>query len=170
MDTIQISNILSTDCNLAITFSGVYASDRLPLNCEQPAAIVANTDPHDKPGSHWVAFYLEGGVGEYFDSFGLPPININFLNFLNRNCKRWNYNADDFQSLGSTVCGHYCIWYLSQKAKGRSLAEIQRDFCPDNKKNDKKVASLIEKKFGKPSLFKNLECQSCQPRCRNAFD
>ena len=169
MDTNQISNILSSDCNLATLFSGVYACDRLPVNCEQPAALVSNTDSHDKPGTHWVVIFIRDGVGEYFDSFGMPPLNPYFIDFLNRNCSRWNFNNDDFQSVGSTVCGHYCIWFLSQRAGGRSLQEIQGDFCSSNVKNDKIIAQLVKQKFGNPVSYKTWECQSCLPRCKDAF-
>jgi len=37
--------------------------------------VVFNLDPHDKPGSHWVALYADfnnGGI-YYFDSYGKPP-------------------------------------------------------------------------------------------------
>ena len=47
--------------------------------------MVANTDPSSKPGTHWVAFYFPSkGKGEFFDSYGHPPIyyNNSFKNFL----------------------------------------------------------------------------------------
>ena len=53
---------------------GVYAADRLPRVWTRSTAIVANTDEHNRPGKHWVAFYIdEHGHGTYFDSYGLPP-------------------------------------------------------------------------------------------------
>jgi hypothetical protein len=36
--------------------------------------LIVNTDPHNKPGSHWVAIYGDGdGHTEFFDSYGKPP-------------------------------------------------------------------------------------------------
>ncbi|GFT67257.1 uncharacterized protein NPIL_535271 [Nephila pilipes] len=38
------------------------------------AALVINTDPHDKEGSHWLAMYIQDEKTiEFFDSYGLPP-------------------------------------------------------------------------------------------------
>jgi len=82
MNTNEIVNVLSTECGLGISFAGVFPCDRLPLSIQNPGAVICNTDPHDKPGAHWVAMYVDGDVGEYFDSYGLPPINSNFVNFL----------------------------------------------------------------------------------------
>ena len=39
-----------------------------------PCGFVANTDPSDEPGAHWVAFYFQSErKGEFFDSYGKPP-------------------------------------------------------------------------------------------------
>ena len=35
--------------------------------------LVCNTDPSNRPGSHWIAIYVEDGRGEFFDSFGRRP-------------------------------------------------------------------------------------------------
>nr|XP_012217169.1 PREDICTED: uncharacterized protein LOC105669004 [Linepithema humile] len=50
-------------------------ADRLPRVWTRSAAnTVANTDEYDRPGKHWIAFYIdEHGSGTYFDSYGIPP-------------------------------------------------------------------------------------------------
>ncbi|XP_018396617.1 PREDICTED: uncharacterized protein LOC108774886 [Cyphomyrmex costatus] len=61
--------------NIPCDTIGVYAADEIPTFWGKPAAIIANTDDHTKPGTHWVAMYVgRDGVGHYFDSYGLPPI------------------------------------------------------------------------------------------------
>ena len=41
------------------TFCGVFPSDKLPQTIEKyPCGIVANTDPSDKPGEHWIALFI----------------------------------------------------------------------------------------------------------------
>jgi len=54
-------------------FDGVFAADRLP---NDPCLLVCNTDPSYRLGEHCVAIYVddEGRYGEYFDSFGRPPV------------------------------------------------------------------------------------------------
>ena len=56
-------------------FVGVFPSDKIPHTITPPAAFVANTNPQEKPGKHWVAFYIDQDRnGEYFHSYGRPPI------------------------------------------------------------------------------------------------
>ncbi|CAK1594571.1 unnamed protein product [Parnassius mnemosyne] len=59
-------------------------------------------DTDDKPGSHWVALYIDtNDVGQYFDSYGRSPVRYH-LEFLKRNCKRWNWNVDRIQNEDAT--------------------------------------------------------------------
>ena len=56
-------------------FQGVYPSDKPPtIVSSYPALFIANVDTSDKPGSHWIAFYVtKDQKGEFFDSYELPP-------------------------------------------------------------------------------------------------
>ena len=89
MNTSQIGAVLKNLSFTKSSFQGVYPSDRLPKEIEDyPVALVANVDPHDKPGSHWCAFYIdENQDGEFFDSYGQAPqdYTTNFKYFLDRN-------------------------------------------------------------------------------------
>src|SRR6218665_4035570 len=92
MNGARIESILRKDAKCRRVFLGVFPSDRLPNRFDSPALMVCNTDPHDKPGEHWIVIYVEdGSYGEYFDSFGLPP-NAIFRTFLNRHCGNWLFN------------------------------------------------------------------------------
>ena len=76
MDTVQLTLILRKDRYTRGVFQGVYPSDKLPTSVlSYQALFIANVDTSDKPGSHWIAFYFtEEKEGEFFDSYGLPPI------------------------------------------------------------------------------------------------
>ena len=51
--------------------------------CHGSGVYICNTDPSDIPGQHWIAIALsKAGVGEYFDSVGLPPLKQEFSTFL----------------------------------------------------------------------------------------
>jgi hypothetical protein len=95
-------------------FGGVYALDQLPINVKFPIGIIINTDPQDQPGSHWVAIYIDSdGIGEYFDSYGLPPLNDEFYKFLFNNCPNgYFYNNITLQCIECVTCGKYCVAYL----------------------------------------------------------
>src|SRR3989442_13513164 len=68
MNSTKIHELLKKRCGR--TFLGVFSIDRLPLKLpsRRPLLLVRNTDPHDKPGEHWVVLYIDI-VGQYFASF-----------------------------------------------------------------------------------------------------
>ena len=39
-------------------FDGIYSIDALKNIKDKPELIICNTDPSDKPGEHWVLFFL----------------------------------------------------------------------------------------------------------------
>ena len=88
----------------AENFDGVFSADNLP---EEPRLLVVNTDPASQPGRHWVCICVENGRGEYFDSFGLPPI-AHFERYLNKHCSLWTFNQRQLQSV--------CLLYTSDAA------------------------------------------------------
>jgi hypothetical protein len=172
MNTLQVENLLRADCKLSDVFEGVYASDMLPAFCDTSgdgAAVVVNMDPSDRGGSHWVCMFVHKGRGEYFDSYGLAPPLEEFVNFLNRNSTSWTYNKVELQSLNTNVCGHYCIWFLSERARSRTMGEIVAGFPGDTKRNDAAVESRVVTRFGRISsqvaaaaaVAKSRKCVQC---------
>lgn len=100
---------------------GVFALNELPdLEHElRPFALVLNTDPRYKPGTHWLAIFApRDGCNELFDSFGLPS------NFYGLNVYNLLANSTTFQSNLSAVCGHYCIFFIYLRARNYSNAAI----------------------------------------------
>ena len=127
-------------------FLGVYASDRLPcvLPRRRPLLMVANTDPHDKPGEHWVAMYFgRDGKGEYFDSLAQRPVKSIFKRYMNKNCSSWKTIGRQIQSIISFYCGHYATYYCLYRSLGYSMEELLRPFAHDTSLNDVLVHSII---------------------------
>jgi hypothetical protein len=74
------------------------------------------TSPMDRPETHWVALYIDANSrGEYYDPTGRPPFLWAYVNFMNKHCTSWTYNAIRVQEEGSTVCGHHCIVIFSSR-------------------------------------------------------
>lgn len=112
----------------------------------KPAAIVANTDPHTKPGSHWVAMYLNNlGHCIYFDSYGEPPAISHHLKRIQKNSRTYSWNKKHLQSLGSRVCGQYCVMFLHYMTRGYSLEKFCKMFSSDLKRNDQ----IVEKFYNR---------------------
>ena len=138
MNTRVIERILNANC---LSFRGVYSRDTLPTG-NVKGLYVCNTDPHDKPGEHWIAMYFDGDRGEYFDSFGRPPPTV-FKDYLNRHCKYWIFNERQLQSVCSRFCGHYCVYYCLLRSRGLDLCRIVASFTNDTGFNDVLVHGFI---------------------------
>jgi len=69
MNTLEINNSLKK----FKTFLGAFPKDKLPKT-RKPCGLIINTDSSNNPGEHWVAIYTDNNCSEYFDSFGLPPL------------------------------------------------------------------------------------------------
>ena len=149
MNTQQIERALERNSKTSKTFCGVFPADQLPESLSTfPCGFVANTDPSTKPGTHWVVFYFPThNTGEFFDSYGEPPEHYNKSFKTYFNSVEWKYNTRKLQSSWTEVCGHYCIFYLYQRACGRNMSEIVNMFGNNALFNDRNVSCYVKKHF-----------------------
>ena len=161
MNNNQIARVLEQDSFTSKKFCGVFPSDRLPETIERyPCGFVANTDPSNQPGTHWVAFYFSTErKGEFFDSYGEAPdyYNISFKNYLDKHSYDWEFNKRKLQSIWSDVCGHYCIFYLNHRARGYSMNKIVNMFGNNSMSNDNEVFIFVNRRFNIPSKVLDKE-------------
>lgn len=147
MNSLEIRSFLERDLYAKNIFQDVLPSDRLPARFDStsPSAFVINTDPASRPGEHWVAVYFNGhGVGEYFDPFGFPPYKRNIVQFLRRNCRAYRINSRVLQYSLSRACGLFCIYYVLQKSRGKSLQRLLSVFNTQRLLlNDRKVHRAV---------------------------
>lgn len=153
MNTQQLAKALPcTD----ISVGGIYPVDKLPLVWPKPCAIIANTDNHNQPGSHWIALFIDHlGYGIYFDSFGQRSTDSRFTYALRRNAIFYEYNNKRLQDFSSNVCGCYCIVALHWFSNGGNLSSFQRLFGDDYKHNDNIIMSMYKKITQKKIINKN---------------
>ena len=129
---------------------GVYAADRIPKILTPPTAIVVNTDDHTKPGTHWVAIYIDHArFGTYFDSYGFPPSSKYHVDCIKRNCKNFCWNSRELQSIDSTCCGQYTITFLYYMCRGNSLNKFLQLFTHDTRRNDALAVNLFRRRIKK---------------------
>ena len=116
--------------------NNVFAANRLPMFMTPPVYLISNLDPDTKPGSHWIAIYIDAnGVGEYFDTFARKPTGSHLL-FLKRNVSRWTYNNRVIQNIFSSLCGEYCLMYLYLRYRGITLRNFAEMFTENTIDND----------------------------------
>ena len=102
----------------------MYPRDLIPHRLRpDEKAIVVNTDPHDKPGTHWVCLYATPPVVEYFDSYGMKPYLPEISNVIHHHQSQPVWNPFDYQALNTTVCGQYCVYYLLQRHKRKKTVQ-----------------------------------------------
>lgn len=182
MNTIELARDLSENVKTRKQFKGIFPSDCLPkYKLRKPAFVVANTDNSNQPGTHWVAFYFpKTGKGEYFDSFGHGPINIDFIKFLKRNSTNYIYNKQQLQSDASNYCGQFCCMFLHYKCVGKTLKQFIKLFSATKfNYNDDKVINLYHTVYSQPGKMKKKPqvggkavkylpyIQTCKPRSKN---
>jgi len=145
MNNRELSKILKSHPVIEDKFIGVFPADLLPTD-KKPGFYVANTDPHNKPGRHWVAFYVprkEGHYMEYWDSYGFPPAEI-FSQFLDSEYKR---STKFTQHPLSATCGQYCIYYVLNRCYGNSFENTVSYFSENQLTNDILVNKFVEDNF-----------------------
>jgi hypothetical protein len=117
MNTLQINKKLAGRCK---SFLGTFPANHIPTD-KRRGFFVLNLDDCEKPGSHWVVL----GECEFFDSYGIQPLSFHIFNYLRKNCNTGWWNNDvQLQGNDSTVCAHYCIYYILMRCKGLSPDNI----------------------------------------------
>ncbi len=175
MEGHEIENILNNSPGVKDIFRGVYSSDTLPkINKNEfyPCGFISNTDKADEPGEHWVAYFIESknSLPEYFDSFGLPPLNKDLMSFLPD--EKFKYSDKCIQNILSSFCGYYAIYFILFRSNNYSYENILKHFKEDTKLNDSYVNEFIQnliKKFLIESKTKKIKSQTSLPLCNTKY-
>lgn len=149
MNTLQLMQVMEQDLKSRNKFCGIYASDTLPSEIEHfPCGLIVNTDPQAEKGTHWLAMYFPTKErGEFFDSYGNPPdfYRKNFETFLDTHSRTWTYNHRCLQSLNSSTCGQFCLYFIINRNRGKSLSMIVKSFSKNPSINDHRVSVFVRR-------------------------
>lgn len=117
--------------------------------------IVFNLDKHDRPGSHWVAVYIDTIEKKiiFFDSYGdNPPSRImNFCRNVKKQAKKLNLNYKIIinkkrHQYKDGQCGMYSMYFIISLLTG-----IKFDVFNKNTIKDKKMCKFRKKYFNIPN-------------------
>ena len=105
-------------------FRGIYSRDNLPDKIHKLETGIINLDDSMGGGSHWICYRnVDKQYCEYFDPFGLIMPN-EIKNYLKTSGKKMVYSSDEIQERGSVICSYWCLYYLLERQKGRSLLDV----------------------------------------------
>lgn len=149
MDNHTIDKLLRSHNKTKKRFVGVFASDTLPNSDEikdTDCFYVVNLDAIKDPGSHWVVVHsCLNDINEYFDSYGWHSKNKSITSFMR---KHYIYCDKQVQDDRSTVCGQWCIFFIWQRCKGKTMKDIINLFSKSTPLvNDVMINAAVEKEF-----------------------
>ena len=103
-------------------FRDIFSRNALPKKIGKECGII-NLDDIQGPGTHWVCYRNLDSFVEYFDTFGLiMPHEV--YHYLASSGKRQIYSQDEIQNRDSVLCGYWCLYYLNERQKGKSVLDI----------------------------------------------
>ena len=126
----------------------ITSADRLPANLKKPAGLIVNTDPAERPGTHWVCFYFPArGPVEFFDSLGHSPeyYRKDFKNFLIAHGPDYLHNMGRIQDYDSPYCGEYCLYFLARRRAGENYRTFLNRFGGNYARNDSLVSHEVDR-------------------------
>jgi hypothetical protein len=122
-------------------------------NGKPKIGIVFNTDPHDKPGEHWVSMFIDvrAKVIFFFDSTGDPP-QRRIRAFMKMVCKQGAANGIEFKEYindihhqkKNTECGVYSIFMIIHMLLGKMTVH---DFLDKKKILTDKYMQRFRRRF-----------------------
>ena len=128
----ELVRLLKHDWQTRRFFHGVYSCDGLPKTIKLGGtchAFIINLDPITKPGSHWVGLYIDFfGRAVYFDPFGIGPFQQDIYNFIKANSFTLTVNHVVLQNFQSRNCGLFCVYFIKEMCRGRTLPQIVAKF------------------------------------------
>ena len=105
-------------------FRSIYSRDRLPDQIRKKECGIINLDSIEGQGTHWVCYRnIDPHMVEYFDPFGLiMPHEIS--HYLSTSGKKIIFSQDEIQNRDTVLCGYWCLYYLIERQKGKSILDV----------------------------------------------
>ena len=105
-------------------FRSIYSRDRLPDQIRKKECGIINLDSIEGQGTHWVCYRnIDSNMAEYFDPFGLiMPHEIR--HYLSTSRKKIVFSQDEIQNRNTVLCFYWCLYYLIERQKGKSILDV----------------------------------------------
>lgn len=147
METVELTNICTSDEAIRRCYIGTLSCNTLPTIVSVPCCFIANTKPSSHRGEHWIAIYVNhSGRATYFCSYGQPPTKP-FHSWMERYTTSWTCASSRLQGLLSTTCGQYCVCFLHFMCRSVKLSDFISLFTRDYDENDVIVTMFVNGLF-----------------------
>ena len=125
-------------------YLGAFPACVFPRSRKKRYFFITNTDQHDKPGTHWTAWMVDGDKVEFFDSFGRSPDSKHFPKQFREYVRGKSVLFSSFrvQQFSSSTCGYFCMYYIYFRSLGLDFSYIFNQF-KNLKENDDIVISFF---------------------------
>jgi hypothetical protein len=150
MNGAVLNYVFKTNINTKKHFSGFSSPDLpLPKLKRFPTIIILNTDKANGPGEHWCLLFVKSKrKADFFDPYGNPPTYYNFDKPIFDKLDDVVYSDSCVQGITPT-CGHHCIFFSIQRARGHSMEHILKKMYSKNLwKNDRMVYNFVKNSYG----------------------
>jgi len=176
LNNLQLDYLAGTHPRLGRVFYGTVPCDRLPetLPQEGPVAYIVNTDPHDRPGKHWIGLWTYDNVCEVLDSYGVSLDVYGTAHPLKewpgRHFKYQVHNGKSLQSIFSQSCGDYALMFLIDRAESRSMNDFLNRFKKNAfVENDHKVGHMLKNLIVDELTWSQICKTQCQQDTRGSL-
>jgi hypothetical protein len=120
MNTDELAQVM----HMAPNFYGVVPCCEIEqFKKHSTVGLIVNTDPHNKPGEHWIGLYKEGEMLNFFDSFGrgIKEFGEPFASIMNDFASDLKLvtNRMQYQDVFYDTCGRWTYYYIFSKICGR---------------------------------------------------
>ena len=161
MNTKQLWFALSTNKITNNYFDGIFPKDTLNNIVNKPSLIICNTDNSYEPGEHWILFFFENDICEFYDSLGKDVLSYGetFYKFAQKFATKINQAEVRTQPIDTPYCGELCLFFAYMRCKGYCMGQILEALL-------KPYAAIefVKKKFNichKSSCI-SLQCCKCK--------
>lgn len=114
-----------------------------------PQLYIVNNAPTFLGGEHWCALIIFKSFCEFFDPLGRSPNENGVIHSFFSHCEKIKFNNVQYQSNFAKTCGHHCIFFAMQRARGISCKKIKSMYHKTNlSQNDDMVFNFVVKHFG----------------------
>jgi len=129
-------------------YAGTYAANNIPSRLKVSNFLILNTS--ETIGQHWYTVYRPNrDTLECFDSLGIDSPKKQFIknNFAKFKAKELLFNTSRVQSLQSTSCGQFVLYFLFQRLHNQDLdftELLDEIFELSDLTNEQKVKNFID--------------------------